>query len=125
MQPTRIATLIALACLALAPATALAQSAGDEQYQDPLAPSPGSQQQQQQQQQPQRGGSAPATPSSGQQGSAAGSAPQSQPAQQAGPGSSSGQLPHTGVDAWALALMGAALLATGLALRRAAGHSRA
>ncbi len=123
-----IAGLCLLLC-ALAPAAARAQSAGDEQYADPLAG---------QQQQPGSGsqgngsgsqgngsGSQGSSGSSGQgstgQGSAA-TAPRSQgsAARPSGEAQSaadrSGQLPRTGLDVAPLALMGIAMLLSGLLL---------
>ena len=91
-----------------APATAAAQSAGDDQYQDPVAgedqgqsgggsgePAPAAQ--------------APATP-------AAPAAPEAgTPAAQGG--GSGSELPYTGADAGLLMLAGTLLLASGTALR--------
>jgi LPXTG-motif cell wall-anchored protein len=105
-----IALLVALA----APTAALAQGAGDEQYQDPFGeqtptptatatPAPTQ---------------APAQPSQSSQAPA----PTATPAPATSPPSStpSGrQLPYTGGDAGLLALAGAALLGAGIALRRA------
>jgi LPXTG-motif cell wall-anchored protein len=103
--------LLAALLLALAlPTAALAQGAGDEQYQDPFGdeqsqptptatPTPAPTQ-------------APATPSQSV------AAPAATPVPAAAP-SSGRQLPYTGADAGLLALAGAALLGAGLALRRA------
>ena len=104
--------MLAALMLALAlPAAALAQGAGDEQYQDPF------------------GGQSTPTPTATPAPTQAPAAPvQSQapaptatPAPSA-PAPSSGsrrQLPYTGADAGLLALAGAALLGAGFALRRA------
>jgi len=106
----RLAALAAAGLLA-APASALGQSAGDEQYQDPFAG--------QDQGQSQGGGSgapaapAPATPE------APAPAPTAQPAstgEQPGPTAQT-ELPYTGADAGAIVLAGAILLAGGIALR--------
>lgn len=110
------ALLLAIAMLAL-PASSLAQSAGDDQYQDPLAGQPsggggggntgstgssgGS-----------GGGSAPATPSTT-AGGAEGSSPQASAAQ-----NGSGQLPRTGFDVIITIELGLALLLTGLVAQR-------
>ena len=102
-----------LAVLALAtPATAFAQSAGDEQYQDPF----GDEQSQSDEQ-----GTATPTPtptpvpsSPGDSGETA-QAPTATAAQSA---PAAEQLPRTGEDAWLLALGGTVLLAGGVALRR-------
>jgi LPXTG-motif cell wall-anchored protein len=112
---------LALAALVVAlPAAAVAQDAGSNQYQDPLAGEPGS------------GsgngggggsgggggggGGGNTTPSSGTQGvqSGTGAGDGTQAAQ------SRDQLPATGADAWLLAFAGAMLLAGGLGLRRVA-----
>jgi LPXTG-motif cell wall-anchored protein len=110
----RIAALLAAGLLA-APAPALGQSAGDDQYQDPFAG-------EDQQEQP-----APDTPVD----SGGGSEPAPAPAEPA-PASSGqepavapaesgqaprGQLPRTGADAGVFLLAGAILLAGGVALR--------
>jgi LPXTG-motif cell wall-anchored protein len=115
----RLAALVAAGLLA-APAPALGQSAGDEQYEDPFA---GEHQEQQ------SGGSggavedgggstepaapepvAPAPAATGQEPAPAsaesGTAPTAQP-----------QLPNTGADAGAVLLAGSVLLAGGIALR--------
>jgi LPXTG-motif cell wall-anchored protein len=107
-----IACLLAAATLALSSAplalssAAFAQGAGDEQYQDPFGDE-----------------------GSGQTGGGEGSAPEpSAPAPAAQPagqstqsppaGTGGDQLPYTGAEPGLLALAGAALLASGLALRR-------
>jgi hypothetical protein len=96
-----ISTLIAAALLA-APGGALAQSAGDEQYQDPFGSN-------ESQQSAPPSGSAPAQSQPSQPGA------ESQPAQQEQGGS---QLAHTGFPVGLLAAGGALLLAGGLLLRR-------
>ena len=102
--------IAALLCALAAPSAALAQGAGDEQYQDPFgdeqsqpeptatpAPAPA---------QP-----APAQPAPAQPAPAPAPAPaQAAPAE---------QLPRTGAHAAWLALAGAVLMAAGLGLRRA------
>ena len=107
--------IAALLCALAAPSAALAQGAGDEQYQDPFGeeqadptptatPAPAA-----------PGAPAPtATPSTAQ-------AP-TQPAPAPAPAGE--QLPRTGVDAGWIALAGCMLLAAGLALRRRADHQR-
>jgi uncharacterized surface anchored protein len=107
-------TVLALLCgLLLAPAAALAQSAGDDQYADPF----GDEEQQQ---------TAPSTPQ--EESPAPAPAPATTPAptaqvaqapQAAAPAAPT--LPRTGRDALAAALVGVALIATGLALR---AHAR-
>ena len=116
---SRVATLLAVLAVAIAPGAALAQSggAGDDQYVDPLGG--GSQQQQQ------SGGSN----SSG--GSSNGPALSNSPALSAqaspttAPSSASAQtLPRTGADAGVVAAIGAALLLAGAVLRRRLRHER-
>jgi LPXTG-motif cell wall-anchored protein len=104
-----LAAAMAIAALAL-PAAALAQSAGDQQYQDPLAGQGGG------------GSSSPSTPSqpsgsSGSSGSQAPAAPapstssgSTAPAP-AATGSRSVPLARTGFDAWILIAVGLALIA--------------
>jgi LPXTG-motif cell wall-anchored protein len=111
----RLAALIAALALAL-PASAVAQSAGDDQYEDPFAG--------------ENGGSAP----SQQEPAAAAPAPASEPAPQAAapaaqaapaapqPAVSAAapagtQLPYTGSDAAPALIAGTLLLSGGLALR--------
>jgi LPXTG-motif cell wall-anchored protein len=118
--PRRIAALAASLVVALAPAAAHAQNgAGDEQYQDPFAG--GSQQ--------------PAKPKPKQQATPVKPVPhqqvQSQPsAQQAAPSAqqrstgSGGELPRTGFDVVPLALVGVALVAAGVLLRRRGADGR-
>jgi LPXTG-motif cell wall-anchored protein len=106
-------TLALAALVAALPAAALAQDAGSNQYQDPLAGEPG-------------------TGSDGNSGGGGGGTTNPSPGSgtqnaQADPGAGGTQsaqpgdrLPATGVDAWLLALAGAMLLAGGLGLRRVA-----
>ena len=109
----RLPILIAALLLALcAPAAALAQGAGDEQYQDPFGD---------EQSQSEPTPTATATPAPTQAPvtpSQPAPAPTAAPAPSAAP-SGGRQLPYTGADAGLLALAGAALVGAGLALRRA------
>ena len=109
---------LALAALVVAlPAAAVAQDAGSNQYQDPLAGEPGT------------GSGGGGSGGGGGGGGGNGNAPSAgtQNAQSA-PGSgtttaqtpSRDQLPATGSDSWLLALAGVMLLAGGLGLRRLA-----
>jgi LPXTG-motif cell wall-anchored protein len=111
--------IAALLCALAAPSAALAQGAGDEQYQDPFGD---------EQSQSEPAPTATATPAPAQSAPSAPAptatpsavqAPQAQPSQV----SQQPQLPRTGVDAGWVALAGAVLLAAGLALRRA-DHQR-
>ena len=99
--------------LALVPAAASAQSAGDEQYEDPFGD-----------EQPQ----AQATPAPTQAPAAEPAQSQTTPAPprpprppQAAPAPAAAQLPRTGGDAWLPALLGLILLSAGVALR---AHAR-
>ncbi len=99
--------LVATAVVAL-PATALAQSAGDDQYQDPLGASGGG------------GGSSNSGAKGAANGGGSGSAGDSASSAQADPSASGqgNQLPRTGLPAGVLALSGATMLGAGLLLRR-------
>jgi LPXTG-motif cell wall-anchored protein len=122
--PRRIAALTVSLALALAPAAALAQNgAGDEQYQDPFAggsqqPAPKPKQQ-----------TTPVKPVPHQQvqsnqSNAQQAAPSAQQAAQQSTTGGSGELPRTGFDVVPVALVGVALVAAGLLLRRRAAHDR-
>jgi LPXTG-motif cell wall-anchored protein len=107
--------IVALVCALAAPAAALGQGAGDEQYQDPF----GDEQSQQADPTPEP----TATPAPVQSAPSAPSAPApaaapsaAQAPAQAAP---SNELPRTGLGAGWVALAGVVLLAAGLALRRA------
>jgi LPXTG-motif cell wall-anchored protein len=111
-MPVRLATLLAALVLALtAPAAALGQGAGDDQYTDPF----GSGQNDSGDQPAQN----PEAPTSSGDEPAAAPAPAPTAAATAPEASSAGQaqLPYTGSDAGLLALTGALLLAGGIALR--------
>jgi len=101
--------IAALLCALAVPSAALAQGAGDEQYQDPFG-------EEQSQSEP----TPTATPAPAQPGPAQ---PPAQPAPAPAPApaqaSQTEQLPRTGADAGWLALAGIVLLAAGIALRRA------
>lgn len=110
MTRRRLAVLIAALTLA-APGTALAQSAGDEQYQDPFA---GDDQSQSGNSQGDGSESAQATPTP------APAAPSQAPAPTAAPApavAASQQLPRTGNDPITPAVAGFWLLLGGVALR--------
>jgi len=115
--------IAALLCALAAPSAALAQGAGDEQYEDPF----GDEQSQQEPAPtatpaPAQPTPAPAQPAPAQPAPAQ-PAP-STPAPAPALASASQQLPRTGVDAGWIALAGAASLAAGLALRRRADLQR-
>jgi LPXTG-motif cell wall-anchored protein len=100
--------LVTLACaLVLAsPASAAAQSAGDEQYEDPFAPET---------EQPEATPAPAPAPASGSEASAAPApAPTAEPAPTA---TAAQQLPYTGADAGIMLAGGVVLLAGGVALR--------
>ena len=106
--------LVAVGILfALLPSAAAAQSAGDEQYEDPFADEPA-------QQAPAStpAPAAPATPAAPAEPAPAAAAPA---AVAAAPQGSAAQLPRTGGQAWLLTLAGLALLSAGVALR---AHAR-
>jgi hypothetical protein len=104
MRGLALAALVAAALTALTlPAAALAQSAGDEQYQDPFAPG-GEQQQGSGGEQPATTAPAPAPAPSAQAPSAQATAP-------------TADLPRTGVPAWPVALLGGGLVAMGIGVR--------
>jgi LPXTG-motif cell wall-anchored protein len=115
--PRRIAALAVGLAVALAPAAARAQNgAGDEQYQDPFAggsQQPAAKPKPKQQQQP-----TPVQPVPHQQ------LPSSQPSAQQATQQDPAELPRTGFDVIPLALVGVALVAAGLLLRRRASHGR-
>src|SRR3954454_10507013 len=113
----------ALVCALATPSAALAQGAGDDQYQDPFgdeqsqaAPTPTATPAPSQPAPSQAAPAPTATPSAAQAPSQPAPAPAPAPA-------SAEELPRTGADAAWLAIAGVALLAAGLALRRA-DHER-
>ena len=106
-----LATLVVAALIAAVPAAGLAQDAGSNQYQDPLAGEPGTKSGTPNKA-PSGGGN---TPSAGTQGVQSGSGTDTSAAD-----TSRDQLPATGSDSWLLALAGAMLLGGGLGLRRLA-----
>lgn len=97
-----------------APATAVAQSAGDEQYQDPF----GGSQSQEPDDQGTSSPSATPSPSAGATGDATATPTAAPVAATSQSAPAAQQLPRTGDDAGLLALGGAVLLAGGVALRR-------
>jgi LPXTG-motif cell wall-anchored protein len=101
---------VGAAALALAPASALAQGAGDDQYSDPF----GSDEQAATPTPAPRAPAATATPAPVQP--AATAAP-GQPAPAATPAPPGPSLPYTGFEAWLPAAGGALLLGAGLTLR--------
>jgi LPXTG-motif cell wall-anchored protein len=113
MTPRLTTAALVSALLLAAPVPALALSAGDEQYADPIeepAPPPSNS--------GGDSGSAPSAPAAPGAPSAPGA-----PAAPTDPGSTatapaaSGELPRTGTDAWLLALVGGALLLAGAGVR--------
>ena len=116
----RLAVLVAAAALLAAPAPALAQSAGDEQYEDPFAgqnDNGGGNEEQQP--------AATATPAPAQQAPApaataapsTGAAPAASGSTSVAPASGQAELPRTGLDTAPLIVLGTVLLASGVALR--------
>lgn len=114
----RFATVLTLATmlLALAPAAALAQSPGDQQYADPLAGDDGGDS---------NGGqgspapepTGPDSPVSSDDGAPAADSAPAAPSPSAGAAEPAATLPRTGVDAGLLAAAGIVLLAGGALLR--------
>jgi hypothetical protein len=126
MPPVTIRTLVvALASMVVAvaaPAAALAQGAGDEQYADPFSGSGGGSTTKPHPSPRAKGN--PGTPSpSGTSPATADPAPRTpapQASSEANPATNTArgpQLPYTGYPAWPAALAGALLLASGTALR--------
>ncbi|HTE62538.1 MAG TPA: hypothetical protein VK631_19435 [Solirubrobacteraceae bacterium] len=108
---TVLAAVVALIAAAPAPVPALAQSAGDEQYEDPFAgQDPGGSDDETQQPAPE-----PAEPAQSAPEPAAESSTPATPA--ATPASQQAELPRTGLDAAPILAIGAVLLAGGVALR--------
>ena len=105
MRGWRRSLAVAGTLLALLPAGAAAQSAGDDQYADPFADEQG-------QETPSAppAAPAPAPPSQAAPAQVAPAAPAAATAAQA-------ELPRTGADAWLLGLAGLALLSAAAALR--------
>jgi len=130
----RLAAPLAALILAAAPSAAVAQNAGDEQYADPFANEGGAQSGGGSNNSG-SGGSGNSSGSNGSNGSAgvAGTTAQATPSAQttttpsasaAETTVSAAELPRTGLDAGVVAAVGAALLLTGLALRRRLGDAR-
>jgi LPXTG-motif cell wall-anchored protein len=122
---TRLASVLTAAVLLIAPAAATAQSAGDEQYADPLGNTQGGG--------GGNGGSGNQGNSGSTQGSGTSGSGTTAPSQgSTAPGTTSqapstgsgATLPRTGADAGLLALAGALMLGTGLAMRRRLAGSR-
>jgi hypothetical protein len=111
-----LASLATAVLLALAPAAALAQDAGSQQYQDPLAgdTNPGNSSSNG------SGGNGNTTRPSNTGNAQAETGTGTQTAAAANDG-----LPRTGLDAWLLLLTGGTLLGGGFALRRVADRTRA
>jgi hypothetical protein len=106
----RLVTLLATLCLLALPSAALAQNAGDEQYNDPFGNSQGG-----------NGNSGNGSDSGGDQGSAPTTPAQTggETASEAAPAASSAaMLPRTGLPVLILAASGALLFAGGTTLRR-------
>jgi 2-oxoglutarate dehydrogenase E2 component (dihydrolipoamide succinyltransferase) len=110
--------IAALLCALAAPSAALAQGAGDQQYEDPFGD------EQSQSQPTPTATPAPAQPAPAPAQPAPAQPAPSAPAPASAQASQGPQLPRTGVDAGWIALAGAVSLAAGLALRRRADHQR-
>ena len=106
------ALTIAATAIALAPSAAFAQGAGDDQYNDPFGDEP------EQEATPAPTPRAPAATATPAPPSTAQATPvPAGPQATATPVPAGPTLPYTGVDAWPLALGGALLLGSGIALR--------
>jgi LPXTG-motif cell wall-anchored protein len=105
----RLAALAAALLLA-APAPALGQSAGDEQYEDPFA---GQEPQGQTEEPAPEATPAPAEPPAAEPAPA----PEATPVPAAEPGGQPAELPRTGLDAGSVLALGAVLLTGGVVLR--------
>jgi hypothetical protein len=109
--------MVCAALLLAAPASAFAQSAGDEQYEDPFA---GQDQQEQPAAPAPTAEPAPAQPAPAAPApapAAPSQAPGAAPAPAADPAAQPAELPRTGLDAGLVLALGAVLLAGGVALR--------
>jgi hypothetical protein len=126
--PRRRVAALAAAVTLVAPATAYAQSAGDEQYQDPFAGEDQGQSQDGSNDQGQsQGGSDDGSGPAAEPAPAAPGPATAAPAAEAAPGgdtsaapaatAAGSQLAYTGADAGAVLLAGSLLLASGVALR--------
>ena len=126
----RLAAPLAALIFAAAPATAIAQNAGDEQYADPF----GNNSQSGSGGGSSNSGSSGSSQNSGTAGTTGSGVAGTQAQLQATPSTSgaasgqatgsSGQLPRTGLDVGIVAALGAALLLGGLALRRRSADAR-
>jgi LPXTG-motif cell wall-anchored protein len=117
LAPRRRIAALAVAGLLVAPAPALGQSAGDDQYEDPFAG-----EDQQEQPSPDTpvddGGVAQPAPAPEEPAPAPAATGQEPAATEAGPATASQeQLPNTGAETGAVLLAGTILLAGGVALR--------
>jgi hypothetical protein len=114
----RVTALVLALLLLAAPAAALADGAGDEQYQDPLT-APAAPKKKASTPKPAKTVTAPATsaPSASTSGSV-GSSQSAATTPSSSSGSSASELPRTGFPAGRVAVVGALLIACGLALRR-------
>jgi LPXTG-motif cell wall-anchored protein len=112
-MPRRALTSIAAALLlALVPASAFAQGAGDEQYQDPLAAPTAPKKPKK------KAATAPTSTTPAATTAPATATATPTPASTAQPSASAQELPRTGAPAGLIALSGATLIASGAALRR-------
>ncbi|HEX6714047.1 MAG TPA: hypothetical protein VF066_11695 [Thermoleophilaceae bacterium] len=115
MPRRALTSMLVVLLLAVVPAAAFADGAGDEQYQDPLA-APTAPKKPKKQTTTAPASTAPAATSA----PAATTAPSSANASQttSAPSASAQELPRTGLPAGLIGLAGAALIGSGAALRR-------
>jgi hypothetical protein len=113
MQGWRRSLTLAAALVTLLPAAAAAQSAGDEQYEDPFAPG----QEQTEPAQPAPTATPPAEPAEPAQTTPAPPTSASTTAPAPVAAASQESLPRTGLGTWLVLVAGLALVASGAALR--------
>jgi hypothetical protein len=111
MSQFRHRVAVLTAALALVPAAAYGQGAGDDQYEDPFGDEPA------QQEATPAPTPAPTTAPPPVQSAATPAPPSATPEPQT-------TLPYTGIDGWPIAIAGAILLGAGLTLRVRLGHER-
>jgi hypothetical protein len=120
-MPIRLTLLTLLCALLLTPAAAVAQSAGDEQYEDPFPTSQPNTQATPAPTQAPAAAPAQATPTPTPAGPKLSEDMPTGTATATAPSTAQPKLPRTGGDAWLAALLGLDLLPAGVALR---AHAR-
>ena len=119
MSPRLLAAALSALALIVAPPAAIAQSAGDDQYEDPFAGETPPSEEQEQPSPAEQAPDAGAAPASGAEGGAESGGNAS------GPAAARSTLPVTGADPGLIALAGSGLLLAGAGLRlRLRAHER-